>query len=236
MARRFLIWYLFSVALSESMCIFAFCPSLNSCNSFTMSRIHSAFLLCSFVHILFYFLMIRLLVCLRAFSPYLLVEFFIVFECPRMFRIDNIVLSCLYIFLVFLVSQILSDIFPWEFNYHDQKITMTRKRRTPTHDIRKNWTAVSTLLGLICSVYRNPHHWRPRQRPKLCISHTSDAKLVMVIALLINLNVSCKLHPYSSQRTRLPPGPRLPKGIRNTHLFNYYNLKGKEICTFFFFF
>ena len=28
-------------------------------------------------------------------------------------------------------------------NFHDQKI-----RRTPTGDIRKHWTAVSTLLGL----------------------------------------------------------------------------------------
>ena len=37
-----------------------------------------------------------------------------------------------------------------ELNYNDQKI-----RRTPTHDIREHWTAVSTLLGLISSVYRN---------------------------------------------------------------------------------
>ena len=42
-----------------------------------------------------------------------------------------------------------------ELNYHDQKI-----RRTPTHDIREHWTAVSTLLDLISSVYRNLH-----QRP-----------------------------------------------------------------------
>ena len=38
-------------------------------------------------------------------------------------------------------------------NYHDQKI-----RRTPTHNIREHWTAASTLLGLISSVYRNLHH------------------------------------------------------------------------------
>ena len=37
-----------------------------------------------------------------------------------------------------------------ELNYHDQKI-----HRTPTHDIREHWTAISTLLGLVSSVYRN---------------------------------------------------------------------------------
>ena len=36
-------------------------------------------------------------------------------------------------------------------NYHDQEI-----RRTLTHDIRKHWTAVSTLSGLIISVYHDP--------------------------------------------------------------------------------
>ena len=36
-----------------------------------------------------------------------------------------------------------------ELNYHDRKI-----RRTLTHDIRKHWTAVLTLLGLISIVYR----------------------------------------------------------------------------------
>ena len=49
-------------------------------------------------------------------------------------------------------------------NYHDQKI-----RRTPTHDIREHWTAVSTLLGLISSVYRNLHHWRSNQRPQIAV-------------------------------------------------------------------
>ena len=47
-------------------------------------------------------------------------------------------------------------------NYHDQKIC-----RTPMHDIRKHWTAVSTLLGLISSVYRNLHHWRSNQWPQI---------------------------------------------------------------------
>ena len=45
-------------------------------------------------------------------------------------------------------------LFPCELNNHDQKI-----RRTPMHDIREHWTTVSTLLGLISSVYRNLHHW-----------------------------------------------------------------------------
>ena len=51
----------------------------------------------------------------------------------------------------------------------------------------------------------------------------------MVIAWPINLNVSCKLHPYSLQRTRSPPEPRLPKRIRNMHPRNYYDLNGKDI-------
>ena len=47
-----------------------------------------------------------------------------------------------------------------ELNYHDQKTC-----RTPTHDILEHWTAVSTLLGLISSVYHNLHHYIK----KLCI-------------------------------------------------------------------
>ena len=41
---------------------------------------------------------------------------------------------------------------------HDQKIC-----RTPTHNIREHWTADSTLLGLISSLYRNLHQWRSNQ-------------------------------------------------------------------------
>ena len=68
-------------------------------------------------------------------------------------------------------------------------------------------------------------------------SHTSDAKkkkqkkkkkkLVIVIARPINLNVSCKLHPYTLQRTRSPPW-----WIGNTHLqkdWKYTSGKGLEI-------
>ena len=51
----------------------------------------------------------------------------------------------------------------------------------------------------------------------------------MVFVRPIKLNVSCKLHPYSLKRTRSPPGPCLPKKIRNTHPHNYYELKSKDI-------
>ena len=53
-------------------------------------------------------------------------------------------------------------------------------------------------------------------------------QLVMVIARPINLNLSCKLHPYSLQRTRSPPEPCLLRRIGNTHLHNYYNLKDND--------
>ena len=46
-----------------------------------------------------------------------------------------------------------------ELNCYDQKT-----RQTLAHDIRKHWTAVSTLLGLISSVYRDLPHWRLNQR------------------------------------------------------------------------
>ena len=42
-----------------------------------------------------------------------------------------------------------------ELNYHDQKI-----RQTPVRDIRKHWTAVSTLLSLISCIYRDLLHRR----------------------------------------------------------------------------
>ena len=36
-----------------------------------------------------------------------------------------------------------------------------------THDIWKHWTAISTLLGLISSVYRDFHLWRSNQWPQI---------------------------------------------------------------------
>ena len=50
-------------------------------------------------------------------------------------------------------------------------ITMTRKSaETPTHDIRKHWTAVSILLGLISSAHHNLHHWRLNQWPQIAMA------------------------------------------------------------------
>ena len=127
-------------------------------------------------------------------------------------------------------------------NYYDQKIW-----RTLTHDIRKHCTAVSTLLGLISSVYRDLHHWRSNHRPQIAEpklynwtnnpyrTQVTPNQLVMVIAWLMNLNVSCKLHPYSLQRTWSPPRPCLPKRVRNTHPRNYYDLNGKDIGLHFLF-
>ena len=50
-------------------------------------------------------------------------------------------------------------------NYHDQKIQQAPTRRHTEH-----WTAVSTLLGLISSAYRDLHQWRSNhrmQKPKV---------------------------------------------------------------------
>ena len=130
-----------------------------------------------------------------------------------------------------------------EWNYHDKKI-----RRTLAHKIQEHWTAVSTLLGLISSVYCDLLHWKSNQRQQnaeLKLYHwainphrtqVTPNYLVIVIARPINLNVSCKLHPYSLQRTRSSPGPRHPRRIGNTHQRNYYNLKGKDIDVHFLFF
>ena len=92
----FPIWYFLSVALSESMCIFAFGPSLSTSNFFP----HVAYLfsfsvmfssLPYFAPKLFCFFIIRLLVCLRAISLCLLVELFSLFWN---------VLFCLYCFIL----------------------------------------------------------------------------------------------------------------------------------------
>ena len=89
--------------------------------------------------------------------------------------------------------------------------------RTPTHNIRENWTVLSIFRGIISSVHRNLNHWRSNQRPQVAVpklynwatsSHRTQVtpnQLVTVIARPNNLNVSCKLHPYSFLRTRSPP-------------------------------
>ena len=43
MTQHFQIWYDFSILLSESMCIFAFGPSLSPSNFFPVLLIHSTF-------------------------------------------------------------------------------------------------------------------------------------------------------------------------------------------------
>ena len=70
-----------------------------------------------------------------------------------------------------------------ELNYHDQKI-----RRTPTHDIRKHWTAVSTLLGLISNVYRDLHHWKSNQRSQIA-NVEFLWKEILLIAVVISFLV-----------------------------------------------
>ena len=112
---------------------------------------------------------------------------------------------------------------------------------------RKHSTAVSTLLGLISSVYRDLPDWRSNQRPQNAEpkhyhwaiipyrTQVTPNQFVMAIARLINLNVFCKLYPYSLQRTRSPPGQLPPRRIGNTQPRNYYNLKGKDIVFIFLF-
>ena len=98
-----------------------------------------------------------------------------------------------------------------------------RIQRTLSHDIQKYWTAVSTLLCLISSVYHDLPHWRLNQRQQnvelkdyhwatnsYC-TQVMPNQQVMVIVRPINLNVSHKLYPYSLQRTRSSPGPSTSK-------------------------
>ena len=63
-----------------------------------------------------------------------------------------------------------------ELNYHDPKI-----RRTLAHDIRKHWTAVSTLLVVYTVIStsgdQTSHRAENLQLSHQSISHISDAKL-----------------------------------------------------------
>ena len=84
--------------------------------------------------------------------------------------------------------------------------------------------------------------WRTNQRPQNAEpklyhlafgSHHTQAmpnQLVMAIVRPINLNMSCKLFPYTLQRSMLPPGPRLPNRIGNTRPCNYYNNLASLVC------
>ena len=107
-ACRFQIWHFF-----ESMSILAFCPSSNASNSFLMWLIPLAFLLCFILVAIFCFkialLSLRQVVGTCSFHlPLLLIEFFSLYFGMSFFV--SIVLPWLDIFLMFLLSPILSGI------------------------------------------------------------------------------------------------------------------------------
>ena len=66
--------------------------------------------------------------------------------------------------------------------------------RTSTHKIREHWTAVSTLLSLISSVYRNLHHWRSNQRPQCRNSTTEPPVNISQKWWRKSTDVTCKTH------------------------------------------
>ena len=85
-------------------------------------------------------------------------------------------------------------------------------------------TAVSTLLGLISSAYRDLHHRSSNQQPLNAeaetlplghrfISRVSNAELTSHGENAQPFNLMCLEGTYSLQRTRPPPGLRLPKSV-----------------------
>ena len=103
----------FSVDQSESMCIFIFCPS-NPSNSFPILLIHSAFFYVLLVAIFcskIILIPLHLVVGMSSCDLPLLADR-IFFRCFGMSRFVYIVLPCLDIFLVFLLSPVLSGLFP----------------------------------------------------------------------------------------------------------------------------
>ena len=93
----------------------------------------------------------------------------------------------------------------------------------------EHWTAVSTLLGLISSAYRDLHHWRSNQQPQNAeaetlplghqfISHISNAELTSHGDNVRPLNLMCLEGTYSLQRTLPPPELRLPKSVLWIHI------------------
>ena len=81
-------------------------------------------------------------------------------------------------------------------------------------------TAVSTILGLISSAYRDLHHWRSNQQPQNAeaetlprghrfVTHKSDAKLTGYSDNAQPLDLMCLEGTYSLP----PPGLRLPKSV-----------------------
>ena len=93
----------------------------------------------------------------------------------------------------------------------------------------EHWTAVSTLLGLINSAYRDLHHWRSNQQPQNAeaetlllghrfISHISDAELTSHSDNVRPFNLIYLEGTYSLQRTRPTPGLRLHKSVLWIHI------------------
>ena len=80
-----------------------------------------------------------------------------------------------------------------ELNFYDQKI-----QRTLTHDTRKHWTAVSTLLGLISCVYHDLHHWRLNQKPQIAepklYNWATFHILEVTVSTAKSTDVTCKTH------------------------------------------
>ena len=94
-----------------------------------------------------------------------------------------------------------------------------------SHDMRKDWTDISTLLGLISRVYHDLYYWRSNQRPQIAElklynwatspyrTEVKPNQLVMVIVQPINLNVSCKLHPYTYRGHGYLQAHVFPRGL-----------------------
>ena len=71
--------------------------------------------------------------------------------------------------LLYMIKLIIyfTNILSCELNNHDQK-----NQRTPARDLRKHKTAISTLSGLIRSVYRDLHHKEIEPATTVCTAET----------------------------------------------------------------
>ena len=111
----------------------------------------------------------------------------------------------LFVFYRNVISNLVIFVFNWNTRCHKTRLSV----------LDRNFLYHITACKL--SLTSDPHY-----------AQVTLNQLVMLIAWSITLNVSCRLRPYSLQRTRSPPGPRLPKRIRNTHPRNYCDLKGGQ--------
>ena len=95
-------------------------------------------------------------------------------------------------------------------------------RKSGKHLHAGHWAAVSTLLGLISSAYRNLHQWKSNQQPQYTdaetltvgrrfMSHISDAELNSDGDNARPLDLMCLDGTYPLQRTRPLTGLRLLK-------------------------